>query len=52
MRAAVVRGISPEEEAQVTGLGAQLKDGLFARLQPGAWNIVLGAELARMLGVR
>jgi lipoprotein-releasing system permease protein len=52
MRAAVVRGISPAEEAQVTGLGAQLKDGLFARLQPGAWNIVLGAELARQLGVR
>ncbi|RZJ07271.1 MAG: lipoprotein-releasing ABC transporter permease subunit [Rubrivivax sp.] len=51
MRAAVVRGISPAEEAQVTGLGAQLKDGLFSRLQPGAWNIVLGAELARMLGV-
>jgi lipoprotein-releasing system permease protein len=52
MRAAVVRGISPAEEAQVTGLGAQLKDGLFARLQPGAWNIVIGAELARQLGVR
>ncbi len=50
-RGAVVRGISPAEEATVTGLGAQLKDGVFARLQPGAWNIVLGAELARQLGV-
>ncbi|MFG6468647.1 lipoprotein-releasing ABC transporter permease subunit [Roseateles sp. BYS87W] len=50
-RGAVVRGISPADEAQVTGLGAQLKDGVFGLLQPGAWNIVLGAELARQLGV-
>ena len=52
MRGAVIRGISPAEEATVTGLGAALKDGVFARLQPGAWNIVLGSELARQLGVR
>jgi lipoprotein-releasing system permease protein len=51
MRPAVVRGISPTEEAEVTPLGAQLKDGAFAKLQPGSWNIVLGAELARQLGV-
>ena len=51
-RGAIIRGISPAEEATVTGLGAQLKDGVLARLQPGAWNIVLGAELARQLGVR
>ena len=51
-RGAIVRGISPTEEATVTGLGAALKDGVFSRLQPGAWNIVLGAELARQLGVR
>ncbi len=51
MRGAVLRGISPAEEATVTALGAQLKDGVFARLQPGAWNIVLGVELARQLGV-
>ncbi len=52
MRGAILRGISPAEEASVTALGAQLKDGAFAKLQPGAWNIVLGAELARQLGVR
>jgi len=51
MRGAVLRGISPAEEAAVTPLGAQLQGGAFARLQPGAWNIVLGAELARQLGV-
>jgi lipoprotein-releasing system permease protein len=51
MRGAVIRGISPAEEATVTGLGAQLKDTAFAKLAPGAWNIVLGAELARQLAV-
>ncbi|HEY0956383.1 MAG TPA: lipoprotein-releasing ABC transporter permease subunit [Roseateles sp.] len=51
MRGTVIRGISPADEAQVTALGAQLKDGVFAKLVPGAWNIVLGAELARQLNV-
>ena len=51
MRGAVVRGISPAEEATVTALAARLRDTTFARLQPGAWNIVLGVELARQLGV-
>ena len=51
MRGAVVRGISPAEEASVTALAARLRDTTFARLQPGAWNIVLGVELARLLGV-
>ncbi len=51
MRGTVIRGISPADEAQVTALGAQLKDGVFAKLLPGAWNIVLGAELARQLNV-
>lgn len=51
MRGAIIRGISPAEEATVTVLGAQLKDTVFGKLTPGAWNIVLGAELARQLGV-
>ena len=52
MRGTVVRGIVPAEEAKVTPLGAQLAGGVFARLVPGEWNIVLGIELARQLGVR
>jgi len=51
MRGAIVRGISPAEEATVTPLAAQLKDGALARLKPGTWGIVLGIELARQLGV-
>ncbi|HET9642666.1 MAG TPA: lipoprotein-releasing ABC transporter permease subunit, partial [Burkholderiaceae bacterium] len=52
MRGVVVRGISPKEEASVTELAAKLRDTTFAKLEPGAWRIVLGIELARMLGVR
>ncbi len=52
MRGAIVRGIDPAEEAQVTPLAAQLaQGGVFAKLQPGAWGVVLGGELARTLGV-
>lgn len=52
MRGAIVRGISPAEEATVTEIGAKLRDTTLAKLQPGAWNIVLGVELARQLRVR
>jgi lipoprotein-releasing system permease protein len=52
MRGAVVRGISPNDEATVTDLAAQLKDTTLAKLTPGTWGIVLGIELARSLGVK
>jgi lipoprotein-releasing system permease protein len=52
MRGAIVRGISPNDEATVTDLAAQLKDTTLTRLVPGEWNIVLGVELARSLAVR
>ncbi len=52
MRGAMLRGISPAEEASVTPLAAQLQASTFSKLKPGEWNIVLGIELARGLGVR
>ncbi|MFZ5543215.1 MAG: lipoprotein-releasing ABC transporter permease subunit [Pseudomonadota bacterium] len=52
MRGAIVRGISPADEAQVTPLAARLRDTVLARLQPGEFRIVLGVELARLLNVR
>ncbi len=52
MRGVMVRGIDPVREAEVTPLGAQLKDGVLARLQPGEWGVVLGSQLARSLGVQ
>jgi lipoprotein-releasing system permease protein len=51
LRGTVVRGISPADEANVTPLGAE-QPALLAKLQAGAWNVVLGAELARALGAR
>jgi lipoprotein-releasing system permease protein len=52
MRGAIVRGIEPAEEATVTDLAARLRDTTLANLRPGEWNVVLGGELARQLGVR
>ncbi len=51
MRGAVIRGIDPDAEASVTPLGARLRETTFATLKPGEWNVVLGYELARQLGV-
>jgi lipoprotein-releasing system permease protein len=52
MRGAVIRGVLPEEEAKLTDLAAALKaQGTLDLLQPGQWKIILGAELARSLGV-
>jgi lipoprotein-releasing system permease protein len=52
LRGTIVRGIVPAQEAEVTDLGRRLRDTTFAALRPGEWNIVLGAELARLLGAR
>ena len=52
MRGAVVRGISPQDEATVTEVAAQLKDTALTKLTPGSWGIVLGVQLARALGVQ
>jgi len=52
MRGAIVRGISPNDEATVTEVAARLRDTTLAKLVPGHWGIVLGVELARALGVR
>jgi lipoprotein-releasing system permease protein len=51
LRGAIVRGISPADEATVTDIAAQLQHTTFARLVPGSWGVVIGVELARMLGV-
>jgi lipoprotein-releasing system permease protein len=51
LRGAMVRGIEPAAEAGVTDLAARLRDTTLASLRPGEWQIVLGGELARQLGV-
>jgi lipoprotein-releasing system permease protein len=52
MRGVVLRGISPPDEASVTAVAAQLQHTTLALLTPGSWNVVLGLELARTLGVK
>ena len=51
-RGAVLRGIEPAREAQVADIGQHMKQGSLDSLVPGGFGIVLGAELARALGVR
>ncbi len=52
MRGAIIRGIDPEREVEVTDLARQLRNDALKTLQPGEWNVVLGAELARLIGAR
>ena len=52
IKGAIVRGIDPGREPEVTDLAAALKDTSLAKLVPGQFGIVLGGELARSMGVR
>jgi lipoprotein-releasing system permease protein len=52
MKGAMVRGIDPAHEAEVTDLAIGMKDAALARLVPGEFGVVLGGELARSLGVQ
>jgi lipoprotein-releasing system permease protein len=47
-----VTGVLPELESGVSGLPAKMNEGSFDALQPGAYGIVLGAELAKHLRLR
>ncbi len=48
---AMVVGVLPEEEEKVAAIGEKMKAGSFDDLRPGGYGIVLGAELAKTLGV-
>ncbi|AVR96726.1 lipoprotein-releasing ABC transporter permease subunit [Pseudoduganella armeniaca] len=52
LRPAVIRGILPDEEPKVSDVVRQVRSGSFADLKPGAFNIVLGIELAKALEVK
>ena len=51
MKGAVIRGIDPALEGQVSDVAAQ-QQALLQQLKPGQFGIVLGAELGRSMGVR
>ncbi len=48
----MVRGILPEGENKLTGLGDKMKAGKLTDLRTGEFGIVLGSDLARALGTR
>jgi len=52
VQGAVVRGILPDQEDSVTDIGHKMRVGSLAALRPGEWGIVLGADLARILGAQ
>ena len=52
MRGTIVRGIDPAREHEVTDIAASMSQAALKKLVPGEFNIVLGSELARNLGVR
>ncbi|WP_306393654.1 lipoprotein-releasing ABC transporter permease subunit [Telluria beijingensis] len=51
MKPALLRGVEPAEEAKVSDVVRQMKEGSFDSLRPGSFNIVLGRALATSLGV-
>ena len=51
VRGAMVRGILPDHEDKVADFRPHIKEGSLDSLAPDAFNVVLGSELARALGV-
>lgn len=47
-----VRGIEPALEREATGLGDRVQGARLEDLQPGRWQVILGARLAEELDVR
>ena len=52
MKGVLVRGIDPALEPEVTDLATPEQQAALQQLQPGGFGVVLGAELARSMGVR
>jgi lipoprotein-releasing system permease protein len=52
VRGTLVRGIDPAREATVADIGNKMKQGSLSDLRPGEFGIVLGSEIARVLGAR
>jgi lipoprotein-releasing system permease protein len=48
----MVRGIDPARETAITELSSKIKVGALEDLREGEFNIVLGSDLARALGVK
>ena len=51
-RGVLVRGVDPAQERNVEDIGNHMRRGSLDSLTPGSFNILLGVDLARALGVR
>lgn len=51
VKGAAIRGILPEYEDQVADIGQKMLFGSLSTLEPRAYRIILGSELAMSLGV-
>ena len=51
IRASMVRGIAPAEEPKVSELAQTVGKEALATLTPGSFHVILGVDLARLLGV-
>ena len=51
-RGVIIRGIDPVQEETVADIGSHMLRGKLSSLSPGSFNLVLGSEVARALGVR
>lgn len=52
VKGVLIRGVLPEQEVEVSVVSDKIIAGSLQALQPGEFNIVLGADLATSLGVR
>ena len=52
LRGAVVRGILSDQEEKVADFARHMRAGSLGELRPGEFGVVLGTDLARVLGVR
>jgi len=50
VRGAIVRGILPPRELQVSDIGRHMRAGSLDALKAGEFRVILGADLARALG--
>lgn len=51
VRGVQLNGIDPETDSQVSDVAKNMKIGQLSDLKPGEFKIILGTDLARMLGV-
>ena len=51
VRGTLIRGVLPDFENRVADFGTHMKVGKLDDLKPGEFGIILGGELARLLGV-